>query len=264
MNKQNNVALTLAIIFASAAVSGSLVFFGMQMNGKASAMDWDKLVSKVGEGIETYVKKQQSQQIDQQQQQTADKNVKAKAVKKVDESRDHVLGLKDAEITLFEYSDYVCPYCARFHPVAKLALENNATKINWVFRHWPLPGHDPVATMAAMGGECVNEVGGNAKFWEYTDTIFAERANNVNFASVDDLAAVAEKIGLSAAGFKSCVASNKYLSRVQEDIKEGSSIGVEGTPGNILLNNKTGEVLTVDGAQPIEVVQAAIDKLSAK
>jgi protein-disulfide isomerase len=264
MKQPNNIALTIAIIFASAAVSGSMVFFGMQISGKASVMDWDKFVAKVGEGVETFVNKQQSQQINQQQQQNADKAEKAKAIKKLDASRDHVQGKADAEITLYEYSDYVCPYCARFHPIAKKALEQNGDKINWVFRHWPLPGHDPIATMAAMGGECATEMGGNAKFWEYTDNVFAADSSGVKIGSVDDLASIAQNIGIDSAKFKTCVESNKYLSRVQEDLKEGTDAGVEGTPGNILVNNKTGEVLTIDGAQPIEAVQAAIDKISGK
>lgn len=256
----NNWALAIALMFASAAISGSLVFFGMQVAGKANVMDWDKFVVKVGEGLDSYVQKQQAKQYEDQQQQNSAKLAAAKDIRKYDASRDHMQGNANADVTIYEYSDYVCPFCAKFHPIAKQAFADYGGKINWVYRHWPLPGHEPVATMAAEGSECAAEMGGNEKFWAYTDAVFEARLNGQNFSSIDDFTAIADKIGISKDKFKSCVESGKYAARVKEDFTEGEKIGVEGTPANYVVNNKTGEVTTIDGAQPINIVKMAVDK----
>ncbi len=261
MNKSsNNWALMIAIIFASAAVSGSLVFFGMQLGGKASVMDWDKFVVKVGEGLEAYVEKQQAEQFAQQQEANGDKLEKAKEIRKYDASRDHLRGNADAEVTIYEYSDYVCPFCAKFQPIAQQALNEYQGKVNWVYRHWPLPGHEPIASIAAEGAECAAEMGGNDKFWAYTDAVLAAPSEGQNIGSLDDLASVVEKLGMNKEKFKECVESGKFADRVKEDYEEGGRIGVEGTPGNYVVNNKTGKILTIDGAQPISVVKLALDE----
>lgn len=261
MNKQNNIALIIAIIFASAAISGSLVFFGMQVSGKAGSIDWDKFVVKVGEGLDAYVKKQQQQAQQAQQQNVAQKETLAQNVGKYVSGRDHLRGNPNAEITLYEYSDYVCPYCARFHQTAKQMIEQYGGKVNWVYRHWPLPGHDPIATMAAQGGECVNEMGGNDKFWAYTDAVFEKIANGENVSTLDDLVVVAKNIGVNDSKFKSCVENNKYLDRVKSDISEGDTLGVNGTPGNIFVSNKNGTVKVLDGAQPMSEVQKLVNSM---
>src|SRR5262245_41195843 len=74
---------------------------------------------------------------------------------------DHLRGSGKAPVTVIEYSDFQCPFCAQVHPsLAKLAAEG---KIKWIFRHYPLFSIHPMATEAAEAAECVSEHG---KFWE--------------------------------------------------------------------------------------------------
>jgi predicted DsbA family dithiol-disulfide isomerase len=78
---------------------------------------------------------------------------------------------------------------------------------------------------------------------------------------MDQLYAFAKELGVNQTSFKDCVTSQKYLSKVQADIAEGEKAGVDGTPGNILVNNKTGKIKVVSGAQPFSKFQVAIDEL---
>ncbi len=68
-------------------------------------------------------------------------------------------------------------------------------------------------------------------------------------------------MGLDAGAFKDCLDSGKHAGRVTQDLKEGAPVGITGTPGNILLNNETGEVRLVSGAAPLTRFKAEIDPL---
>ncbi len=266
MNKSHNdVGLIIAIIFASAAISGSLVFFGLQMvpRGGSVEMDWGKFVTKVEEGVGNFIKKGQQDQAAAQQQAEADASQKAKNIKKPDSSRDHIRGNANAEISLIEYSDYVCPYCARFHETAKQVVEQYGGKVNWIFRHYPLPGHDPMATKVAEGAECANAAGGADKFWSYTDKVFESLLAGA-VKSQEDVIKIAESIGMDKLVFSSCLESGKFTQRIKDDFNEGDAVGVTGTPGNILLKNSSGVTSVINGAQPLEMVKKSIDELLSK
>ena len=78
---------------------------------------------------------------------------------------------------------------------------------------------------------------------------------------MDKLIALAEKQGLDKAKFSDCLKSGKFAGRVKEDFNEGASIGITGTPGNVLINNQTGEVSFKAGAFPFEAFKAEIEQM---
>ena len=86
---------------------------------------------------------------------------------------DRVLGDKGAPITIVEYSDLDCPYCKRFHGTMHQVIDNY-DNVNWVFRHFPLPQLHPDATNKAKTAECVGDVAGEDKFWEFIDVLSKE------------------------------------------------------------------------------------------
>lgn len=169
-------------------------------------------------------------------------------------ANDHLRGNKQAQITLVEYSDFECPFCKRFHPTMKKILEEYPDKVNWVYRHFPLPFHTN-ATPAALAAECANEQGGNAKFWQYADGIFADPSP----LSAETISAVADKIGLEKSKFTTCLEDKKYQKTVDDQQAGGQKAGINGTPGTILINNKTGKTQLISGALPLEQIKQYLD-----
>ncbi len=72
---------------------------------------------------------------------------------------------------------------------------------------------------------------------------------------------MATSIGLDKSKFVACLDSGRMSARVKEDLEEGTAIGINGTPGNILRNNRSGAIVTRHGAQPILQFTGAIDGL---
>lgn len=182
----------------------------------------------------------------------------APSVIPVDFEKDHIRGSLKAEVALIEYSDFECPYCKRAHPTYKQLLEQNGSKVMWVYRHYPLSFHQNAAK-EAEAVECANELGGNTIFWKYTDLIFDRTTSGGTGIALDQLAPMAKELGLNEAKFQNCLDSGKYAQHAQDDESGGSRSGISGTPGTIVLNLKTQKNQVVSGAVPVANFQAAID-----
>ncbi len=221
----------------------------------------DFLKQQIEIGIQNYVKQQQQAQAAARAEEERVAAEKAKKVRRVASARDHIYGNPNAPVSLIEYSDFECPFCKRFHPTAKKLIDSYGGKVNWVYRHFPLPMHNPGAQREAEASECVTQLGGNEAFWKYADAVYTRTQSNGNGFPASQLVPLAKEIGLDEKQFQECLNSGKYASRVQEDVDEGSQIGVSGTPANILLRNDTGDVVVKPGAQPIDDFKSAIDKL---
>lgn len=82
---------------------------------------------------------------------------------------DHIMGDKNAEITIVEYSDYECPYCKAIHGTLEKIVKESNGSVAWVFRHWPIHQNSFLKVTAA---ECVNKIKGNDAFWKYTNLLY--------------------------------------------------------------------------------------------
>lgn len=87
---------------------------------------------------------------------------------------DHVYGSREAAITMIEFSDFQCPYCARAHPTVTQIVAESDGEINWVYRHLPLGNH-PAAYPASVASECARELNGDDAFWAFADALFAQQ-----------------------------------------------------------------------------------------
>jgi protein-disulfide isomerase len=163
-----------------------------------------------------------------------------------------VLGDPNAPVTIVEFSDFQCPFCARFYTDTYPSIKSqyvDTGKANIVYRHLPLPFH-PEAQPAAEASMCAAEQG---KFWEFHDKIFQNQA----IMSAANYKAWAAELGLNTGQFNSCVDSREYQDYVEADYAAASAAGVSGTPSFVI----NGELVV--GAQPTAVFQQAIDsKLS--
>ena len=219
------------------------------------------LDQEIDEGIRRFVIRQQAARQAEEQRQEQQAVQLAKNVRPVSKERDHILGNPDAEVSIIEYSDFECPFCKRFHLTAHELVQAFNGRVNWVYRHFPLGFHNPAAQREGEASECAAELGGNEAFWKYTDQIYVRTPSNGKGLSTEQLLSLANEIGLESKQFGECLESGRHAARVQEDFQEGGSIGITGTPGNILRNNKTGAVLSRAGARPFEALKADLESL---
>lgn len=86
---------------------------------------------------------------------------------------EHVLGdISKAQVTIIEYSDFECPYCAKFHPTLEKIVSESNGNIAWVYRNFPLVQIHQHAMERAIAAECVAKIKGNDAFWKYADLLF--------------------------------------------------------------------------------------------
>ena len=168
---------------------------------------------------------------------------------------DHIKGNKDAKIILIEYSDLECPYCSTFHATAQQVQDEYGDDVVWVYRHFPLDLLHNRARPAALASECAAEIGGNDSFWAFIDEIFKNQTENLTDAGLKKVAA---NIGLDAGEFASCLDAGNHEDKVEDQYQSGVTAGVNGTPGNFILNDR-GEAWLIPGAVPFETLKQAID-----
>ncbi len=154
-------------------------------------------------------------------------------------------GPENAPVTVVEFSDFECPYCARLAPTMDQVVSTYGDKVRVVFRQFPLNFH-PHAQKAAEASLCANEQG---KFWELHDAMF----QNQQQIAVDNLKAKAAELGLDAEQFNSCVDNGKYAAQVATDLQQGSQAGVSGTPA-LFVNGRF-----INGAVPFADIAKVID-----
>ncbi len=216
------------------------------------------LQSEIEARLERFVRKQRERAAaDRARQQRAAGELASRA-RPVDES-DHVYGNPDAEVTIIEYSDFECPFCKRFHGTVKQVVDASGGRVNWVYRHFPLSFHKPLAQKQAEATECAAELGGNDAFWRLSDAIFERTRSNGQGMPAEELVPMAGRIGLDEERFRACLQSGKWARHVDQDFEDGVRAGITGTPGNIVRNNRTGTVRARGGAMRPQTLQSLIE-----
>jgi len=164
----------------------------------------------------------------------------------------------DAEITWLEYSDLECPYCAKLHNAGtpEDLTEKYGNKLNIVFNHFPLQFHNNALPWAQIA-ECLWETHWSDAFYKLIERSFAEENSKKSFL-IDE----AVKLWADEDTIKECLKSDKYEDKVTKQMETGASLfWITGTPGNILINNTTGEYEVISWAYPTSAFEAIIDKL---
>ena len=141
----------------------------------------------------------------------------------VDPAAGPVRGAAAAPVTIVEWSDFECPYCKSVLPTLERILEEYPEQVRLVFRHFPLHAIHPNAQAAAEAGVCAQDLGA---FWELHDLMFDEQ----DTLTVDDLKDKAERAGLDAEAFTTCLEREGIGDRVDADRRAGIEVGVNGTP----------------------------------
>ena len=141
----------------------------------------------------------------------------------VDPERDHILGPPQAPLTLVEYADFECPFCARATGVAREVREHFGDDLRYVIRHLALPDVHPHAELAAVAAEAAAEQG---RFWEMHDLLFAHQDQLTR----EDLAGYAGELGLAVEDFLLDLDEQRLAARVREDVASAEASGARGTP----------------------------------
>ena len=155
-------------------------------------------------------------------------------------------GPEDAPVTIVEFSDFECPYCARVNPALQQVMEKYGDKVRLVFRQFPLNIH-PNAQKAAEASLCARE---QDKFWQMHDAMFKEQRS----LGVEQLKEKAARLELDTAAFNECLDSSRHAEAVIADLQAGSAVGITGTPA-FFINGRF-----LSGAQPFDEIARVIDE----
>ena len=176
-------------------------------------------------------------------------------------------GDPNAAITIYEYSDYECPFCAR-HVIqtepALLAGFAEIGTVKFVFRDMPLSSLHANALAASIAANCVAEQD-IVLFWQMHDMIFRTQKE---WAPLEEalsyFAGLVQELGADPTQYGSCMANNEsQLAKVNESLAEAQSLGFTGTPSFRFVREETGETFTLTGAQPYDTFAGWIDTIAS-
>ena len=160
---------------------------------------------------------------------------------------DPSIGPEDAPVTIVEFSDYQCPYCASWYQQTfDRLIANYPGQIRFVYRDLPLPMH-PEAIPAAEAANCAGEQGA---YWKFHDALFSGQYD-LGRAAYEQYAA---DLGLEPAAFTACLDDHRTQDEVRADAADATRLGLTGTPSFVI----NGRILI--GALPFEDFKAIIDE----
>lgn len=159
-------------------------------------------------------------------------------------------GPKDARVTFVEFGDLQCPACAQALPTIQKLKEEYRGKVNFVFRHYPLPQHKN-AVISAMAAEAAGE---QNKFWEMHDKLYENQAEWAETANALEIfVKYAKELSLDTNKFKKAVEDGKFKDKILRDEGDGAAAQIRYTP-TFFINGKI-----VEGSSSFDVLKSGID-----
>ena len=162
----------------------------------------------------------------------------------VDESR-AIFGDKKAPITIVEYSDFQCPFCARAAKTVDKILEKYPKQVRVLYKHLPLPNH-PQAKPAAHYYEAI-AMEDKAKAKKFHDEVFES-----GISSEEAIKDLVKKVGANLKKVERNLKKAEDI--VEEDMKEAGKFGISGTPGFLVGG------ITVSGARELSHFENIINR----
>lgn len=158
-----------------------------------------------------------------------------------------IRGNKNAKISIVEYGDYQCPFCATVEETLKKLLNEYKNDLKIVWKDFPIPRIHPLSEKLAIGARCAQEQG---QFWEFHDELFTSQDS---ILSETDILRIGEDLELEKS-FQSCYEAGKMKPRVEADFEEGARLGVNGAPYFFVGKER------LSGAVSYEKFKEAIDR----
>jgi len=155
-------------------------------------------------------------------------------------------GPQDADITIVEFGDFMCPHCADSALSVRTITAEYPNRVRYIFRDFPIEDLHPGSTQIHIAGECAKEQG---KFWPFHDKVF----QNQESITAENISAYVAQVGINIKDFDECIASGRYDNEVARDVSDGREAGVYGTPTFFFNGRK------IEGAVPYEVLKQMVD-----
>ena len=155
---------------------------------------------------------------------------------------DWVAGADDAAVTLIEYADFQCPFCAQFAPILAQLQADYPDDLRVVFRHFPLAGppENPTHDKALLAAQAAEAAGLQGQFWEMHDLLYAKQAEWVELtgeAFTEWLGDEAGDLGLDVEQFNADLTSEALVQLAQQAWEDGGATGIPGIPF-LLINGE--------------------------
>ena len=243
------IGLIIAVGVAAFFAGAYSISMYQEQPDQLTQEDLDDALAK----LELKMMQQQMAALQEQQQQPPPIRISA--------DDDPTIGDADAPITIIEFSDFQCPFCARFSSQTLPSIQEEYIDkglVKLVYRDFPLNHIHPNAAVTALAAECADDQGG---FKGMHDILF-EKQGEWSRAGPEDiiglLSGYASDTGIDAAEFEECVVMGTHVEDIRGDLEDGRAYGVTGTPGFFIGNDDVGYV-SVEGAQPYDVFKRVID-----
>ncbi len=180
---------------------------------------------------------------------------------------DPVMGdRKKAKVAIIEFSDYECPFCQKFHKDSYDTLVKDYVdtgKAVIAFRDYPLPFHEPKASLASETAQCVKESKGDGAYFKFAKLYFENTISNGKGLADGKMDEILKQVGVNVATVNDCAAKEKYKDEIAKDLSDGQAAGVSGTPsfviGKLTADGKVEGELVV-GALPLAQFKTTVDK----
>lgn len=173
-----------------------------------------------------------------------------------------IRGNPNAKVTVINFDDLECPYCARMHEALfPSTLDRYKGMVRFIYKDYPLVELHPWAMHAAVDADCLAAQNGDV-YWTYVDYLHShgpeitgeDRDPKKSFESLDRIAKQEGALGkLDAAALDACIAKQDEA-QVKASIKEGEDLGIDGTPALFIDGER------VNGAMPEDQVWMVIDR----
>jgi protein-disulfide isomerase len=147
----------------------------------------------------------------------------------------YYLGTNNPELTIVMFSDLNCPYCKKaFTVITEEIIKQYSNKIKIIYRDLPIMGKDSIAL--SLASRCAGEQG---KYWNMIDKLFEKQGE----FELKELPDIAEQIGVNRLQFINCMAEERYLTAIRQDMKDADTININRTPTYLFNDYKaTGHI----------------------
>lgn len=177
---------------------------------------------------------------------------KQKITKPVINNSDPIIGSKNALISIVQFSDFECSFCAKQEGVLKKIIEEYKDKIRIVWKDYPVRNPDSISYQSAIAAQCAFKQG---KFWSYHDILYEKNSNLNQEAFLE----IAEEVNLDLNNFKQCLKDNQIKELINSDIEEANSLDITGIPFTYI--NELGIMGEISFPELKQIIEFELKKL---